>query len=129
MEPVKAQRSYMSAETPEDLARELRIENERKANELIEKQRAREIDQAREQGREQERLERRLTDHDEKFKVVETSLAIQTDRLEKIEKAFGEFTAVAKALAENGVSNRTFILGVGMLLIAIIGLFIGVAHP
>lgn len=58
------------------------------------------------------------------------SLAQQDKRMEAIERAFGEFAAISKALADKGVSTRTFVLGVIAVLVPVIVLFLSSGkHP
>lgn len=58
-----------------------------------------------------------------------------TKRVEGVEKSnvqltqeFGEFVAVARAMAEKAVTNRSFAVGVAVVIVAIIALFLG-QHP
>lgn len=59
---------------------------------------------------------------------VNTALKAMEARLAKVERSFGEFVAVAKALAEKTVSTRTFVLGACGLAVMVIALFIGSGH-
>jgi hypothetical protein len=121
-----------STPDPDQVARRIREDNERRDRD----QRRREIREAEDRGKEKQLIDNRLKVHEDTLSRLENiavSLTHGQEEIERrvgaVEKAFGEFTAVAKALAENGITNRTFLLGVGMLLLAIIGLFIGVAKP
>lgn len=109
---------------------------ERAIRQERERSREREIVAAQKRGEEKARQESINKDHAEsitELKDITTQLKKSHDSLEKqlgaVEKSFGEFAAVAKALAENGVTTKTFLVSLGFLLIAIIGLFLGVAHP
>lgn len=51
-------------------------------------------------------------------------------RMSGIERAFGEFAAISKAVSDKGVSTRTFVLGVLAVLLPIILLFLSTGkHP
>lgn len=52
------------------------------------------------------------------------ALHIQDKRMETMEKAFGEFTAVATALTNKGLSNRTFIWGVLAVVLPLIAILV-----
>lgn len=64
------------------------------------------------------------------IKTLHSDLTELSRKVSAVEKAFAEWSAVAKALAEKGVSTRTFILGVIAVLIPIVVLFISLGkHP
>lgn len=102
------------------------------------------IKDAEARGEERERINSRLVKLEDHAKSVNgqiTRLANtqdhMNDQLQEIVKKFDESQAVSRALVaaakdltERGVSTRTFVLGVGMLLIAVIALFVGSGyHP
>lgn len=62
------------------------------------------------------------------LKTVHKDLTTLGEKVSALEKAFAEWVAVAKALAEKGVTTRQFTIGVIGLLIPIIILFVTASH-
>ncbi len=84
----------------------------------------------RDQQREYERGQREARDlahtaeQDKALSALTADVSELKERLSRMEKSFGEFAAVANAIAEKGVTTRTFIIGVMAVLVPIIVLFL-----
>jgi hypothetical protein len=86
------------------------------------------IDLAVKQARQDERIKARLDGHQAEIALLRQAVAGQATAVEGVVK---QLTAIEKALASNaavaaaGLSNRTFMVGVLMLISAIAAIFFG----
>jgi hypothetical protein len=82
------------------------------------------LELAEQRGRRQQVVDSRLDDHERQLKQVKGSIDGFSDRLGALERIVGESAAVARELAKKTLDNRTFFVGVALVLVAVIGLFL-----
>jgi hypothetical protein len=92
----------------------------------VREKRALELAEAR--GRRQQIVDGRLDDHEKQLRELKGSLDGFSTRLGTLERVVGESAAVAREIQKRTVDNRTFVVGVALVLAAVVGLFLG-AHP
>lgn len=77
-----------------------------------------------ERGRREAMATAHTKEQDQQISELRRMVDSVDHRLSDIERQFERFTAVAQAIADKGVSTRTFLVGLGGVLIALVTLFL-----
>lgn len=85
------------------------------------------LDLAEARGRRQQIVDGQLEDHDRQLKRINASIDGFSTRLAALERVVGESSAVGRELQKKTLDNRTFFIGVALVLVAVISLFLSSA--